>query len=31
MITVIAEIGCNHCGDVKIAERMIDVLGRYCT
>ena len=31
MITVIAEIGCNHCGDVQIAERMIDVLGRYCT
>ncbi len=31
MTTLIAEIGCNHGGDVAVAKRMIDVICTYCT
>jgi N-acetylneuraminate synthase len=28
--TLIAEIGCNHMGDLEIAKRFIDVAGSFC-
>ncbi|MDX2379935.1 MAG: N-acetylneuraminate synthase family protein [Acidimicrobiia bacterium] len=28
--TLIAEIGCNHLGDMEIAKRFIDVAGSFC-
>ena len=27
---VIAEIGCNHKGDIKIAKKMIDTASKFC-
>ncbi len=29
--TVIAEIGGNHMGSIKVAKRMIEIIGGYCT
>jgi sialic acid synthase len=29
-VTLIAEIGCNHMGDISIAKKMIDVAVDYC-
>lgn len=29
-INVIAEIGCNHMGDIGIAKKMIDIAANYC-
>ena len=28
--TLIAEIGCNHMGDLEIAKRFIEVAGSFC-
>ena len=29
-INLVAEIGCNHKGDIKIAKKMIDTLSNFC-